>query len=61
MGKSQKSYANNYPLLLQPPKQTSGFAQVWAILEPVSPFFLAHKGLNGPKSVTVGQGITLLS
>ena len=60
MGKSKRNDVNNCPLCLWPPKQASGFGPVWVILEPVSPFLWSHKGLNGPKSSTVGQSITIL-
>ena len=42
--------------LFQPPWGFGQFGLFWSVLEPVSPFFWAQKGLNGPKNDTVGQG-----
>ena len=50
----------NFALLLWPPKKACGFGPVWAVLETVFQFVWAQKGLNGPKSHRLGQGITIL-
>ena len=42
--------------LFQPPGGFGRFGLFWSVLEPVSPFFWAQKGINGPKTDTVGQG-----
>ena len=44
--------------LFQLPKRASGFGPFGAFLMPISPFW-AQKGLNGPESGIVGQGITI--
>ena len=42
--------------LFQPPGGFGRFGLFWSVLKPVSPFFWAQKGINGPKTDTVGQG-----
>ena len=58
--KVKKNDAKNFALLLWPPKKACGFGPVWAVLETVFQFVWAQKGLNGPKSHRLGQGITIL-
>ena len=42
------------------PENYFGLSPNWVNLEPTYSFCLAHKGLNSPKSCTVGQSMSIL-
>ena len=63
VGKSQKCCASQYPGILWPPIAAIGFGQFLTILGQFRvclSFFLAPKGMNGPKSCVVVKSITIL-
>ena len=58
--KVEKSCFSQCPGFLQLPILAIGFSPNWVNLEPTYSVCLAHKGLNSPKSCTVGQSTTIL-
>ena len=58
--KVEKSCFSQCPGFLQLTISAIGFSPNWVNLEPTYSFCLAHKGLNSPKSCTVGQSTTIL-
>ena len=58
--KVEKSCFSQCPGFLQLPISAIGFSPNWVNLEPTYSVCLAHKGLNSPKSCTVGQSTTIL-
>ena len=58
--KLEKSCFSQCPGFLQLPISAIGFSPNWVNLEPTYSVCLAHKGLNSPKSCTVGVSMTIL-